>query len=59
MRFRVSEIPATQPPMARLETDEDETDAWIAADREAFVSLEEATDEEVREAIAELEDDSE
>lgn len=54
MSYEVHDIPATEPPMARLEQP-DEPDAWIAADRDAFVSLAEATDDDVREAIEELE----
>ncbi len=58
MSYEVHEIPATKPRMARLE-ETDNPDGWIAADEGAFVPLAEATDEEVREAIAELEDKEE
>ena len=58
MTYRIDEIPATQPPMVRLEEAENE-DAWIAADANALVPLVEATDEEVREAIEEMEENHE
>ncbi len=58
MSFEVHEIPATKPAMARLE-ESDNPDAWISADEGTFVQLGEATDEEVREAVAELEDEEE
>lgn len=41
--------------MARIE-DPENPDAWISADQSAFIQLDEATDEEVREAINELEE---